>query len=1321
MTIKAHRYSLSITVRLFLIFLLSAQIAFAAASPVAMPSPGSTTPLSGDRSASELQQFTSNNHVLGFAPDTLHIVGVDRALKIAFVGANPALPVAPSNAQVDNKTPVFTEIDYQNLWNGVDLHYDKGDGIIRSTYTVKSGADVGTIKLAYNMPVTIDSSGALKMKFDHGEWVESAPVAWQEVDGKRKPVQVAFHKTAMNQVGFSVGSYNKAQPLIIDPTLNWNTVLGAGDRDSAGSINLDSNGNIIVVGSSKNSWGNPLSPHLGGNDGRAVVAKLNPSGGLVWHTFLGSIGATSAVLDDDDNIYITGIALESWGNPIDPYIDGCCGNVSVAKLDTHGALQWNTFFGNSSSYAIALDNNRNIIVTGSGASSWGTPINPHSGGANHDMFVAKLNQFGILQWNTFFGSTDRHDTTSSNRIAVDDTGNIFITGNARGSWGNPIRPYSEPDTVNSPDVFAAKISSDGILQWNTFLGGTNGNRSFDTDGGISLDSLGNLYILGRSESGWGEPVNPHLGGSPAYNCFVAKLAPTGNLVWHSFYHWQGDLNYHDCSGTGLDVDPSGNIAFTGTLQSSLINSSYFVQDIVVAELDSEGALQNSVILGTPLVGGDHNYRYNQAAAMIKDSNGSIYITGSVNSDWGDNVNIGPASPSTYYDILVAKIDGFTPGATRPIANAGPDQSVFVGDRVTLDGSQSTDPNGDLLTYSWRFLSVPNGSAALLSDSASVTPGFDVDLPGSYVLSLVVNDGMLESEADTVTISTINVAPVADAGPDQAVFKGDTVTLDAGRSSDADGDLLTYLWSFSSLPSGSIATIDNPAAINPSFHADVAGSYIVSLVVNDGTVDSLPDTVSISTVNVAPIADAGPDQAVFVGETVTLDGSQSTDADGDLLTYRWSLAARPPGSTAALNDPMSVNPSFSVDVAGSYVVSLTVNDGTVESLPDTLSVSTINIPPIANAGDDQTVFVGDLVTLNGSNSADPDGDALSFYWNFTSLPEGSSAGLNTADTANPTFTVDLPGLYVVSLIVNDGNVDSAADTVSVSTLNVAPIADAGPDQAVFVGDMVRLDGSQSMDMDGDPLSYSWRFNTLPAGSTAFLDDPALANPTFNVDVAGVYSLSLVVNDGALNSVADTVNINTVNVAPVADAGPDQSVLVGDSVTLDGSQSSDADGDSLSYSWSFTNRPAGSLAQLGDHTAVSPDFTPDMAGIYILNLVINDGTVDSVADSVTVSAVTVETAVIAALQDSLTTLNNFDPGVFKKKRSQKKLTNRLNTVINAVEKGKTVRAIRKLDNILKKTDGCASNGTPDKNDWIIDCASQDIFYSQLIDIIELMERL
>ncbi len=215
--------------------------------------------------------------------------------------------------------------------------------------------------------------------------------------------------------------------------------------------------------------------------------------------------------------------------------------------------------------------------------------------------------------------------------------------------------------------------------------------------------------------------------------------------------------------------------------------------------------------------------------------------------------------------------------SAPVAEAGQDQSVFAGDTVTLDGSESSDVDGDLLTFSWSFTSVPDESAATLSDPTAVMPTFDVDLPGTYVVQLMVNDGTVNSAPDTVTITTLNSAPVAEAGPDQPVFAGDTVTLDGSGSSDADNDPLTFSWSFISVPDDSAATLSDPTAVMPTFGADVAGMYIVQLMVNDVTVNSAPDSVVITAAPPGVTLALIGTNLVGVGLSATLEITLSTPA------------------------------------------------------------------------------------------------------------------------------------------------------------------------------------------------------------------------------------------------------------------------------------------------------------------------------------------------------------------------------------------------------------------------------------------------------------
>ncbi|MES2960372.1 MAG: PKD domain-containing protein [Pseudomonadota bacterium] len=402
-----------------------------------------------------------------------------------------------------------------------------------------------------------------------------------------------------------------------------------------------------------------------------------------------------------------------------------------------------------------------------------------------------------------------------------------------------------------------------------------------------------------------------------------------------------------------------------------------------------------------------------------------------------------------------------------------------------------------------------------------------------------------------------------------------------------------------------------------------------------TSDSGPGSTSGSgagTGNVGPVANAGIDRSLQIGETALLDGSASSDVNGDALTYAWSVTARPSGSAAAVTDATQPVARFVPDLAGDYTLSLVVNDGTLASAHDTVRVTVVasgsNRAPTADGGIDQNVSIGTVVTLDGSASWDPDGNLVTYVWTLDSKPANSAAAIVGASSPRPSLTPDQVGTYTASLVVIDSlNETSVADqvvvTVNALNKNNAPVAVAGSDQNVLVGATVELDGSGSVDTDGDLLTYSWSITSKPAGSTAQLsytdgaDDPA---PTFVADVAGVYVIGLVVGDGKANATPVSVKVTAAvgNVAPVANAGDDASTVVGTTVNLSGTLSSDANGsDALTYAWKIVSRPAGSAAAPVNPSNPTATLTPDVAGLYVIELVVSDGMLSSAPDSVVVT--------------------------------------------------------------------------------------------------------
>ena len=563
---------------------------------------------------------------------------------------------------------------------------------------------------------------------------------------------------------------------------------------------------------------------------------------------------------------------------------------------------------------------------------------------------------------------------------------------------------------------------------------------------------------------------------------------------------------------------------------------------------------------------------------------------------------------------------------QPVANAGFSQTVALHDQVHLDGSKSTDPNGDRLHFRWRIQAKPDGSRTELQGDTSVHPVLGIDQPGKYVVELVVDDGQLSSPASTVEFNTGNSPPVARGGRDQTVLKGSVVKLDGSTSSDVDSQPLRHHWEITRQPKGSKAKLDDPAAVQPRFTADRSGDYTVRLHVEDSEHEHDDCEVHVSTHDSLPVADAGPDQTVHLDDIVLLDGSGSTDVDGSELHYHWSFTTVPDGSLAQIADPSAVKTSFDADRLGAYVVQLTVGEDDDcwksdeedeeddehdhhkngkhhgdsgnhdkshrtssarhhhgehhhprhrdhECASDTVVITSEDRKPIAAAGPDRTVPLNHPITLDGSHSGDPDGTPISDYlWSISTAPAGSLATLTGDASATPGFTADLPGTYVIQLIVKSDGLTSDPDTVVIQTENSKPVADAGPAQQVTQLDVVHLDGSHSSDADHDPLTYRWSLLKKPDGSAAEISPADGVNPSFIADLPGDYVVQLIVNDGTVDSDPATTTVVAVrlNHPPVITSTPVTTATAGTAYTYD-VEGSDPDADPLTYS--LDTAPAG----------------------------------------------------------------------------------------------------------------------------------------------------
>ncbi|MEM6640750.1 MAG: PKD domain-containing protein [Pseudomonadota bacterium] len=281
---------------------------------------------------------------------------------------------------------------------------------------------------------------------------------------------------------------------------------------------------------------------------------------------------------------------------------------------------------------------------------------------------------------------------------------------------------------------------------------------------------------------------------------------------------------------------------------------------------------------------------------------------------------------------------------------------------------------------------------------------------------------------------------------------------------------------------------------------------------------------------------------------------------------------------------------------------------------------LNHCPQADAGMDLTVPDGQPVTLDASASIDIDGDALSYAWRVVKAPHGSGVLIDSSNAARTTLTPDLPGDYAVELVVTDARGAISTDTLHVSTTQSGPVAIAGDDRTIKLGESVALDGIGSFDLDGDALVYDWRLLDAPIGSRAALDAHARADVAFVPDLNGDYVAELTVTDAHGATATDQVRISTNNSAPVADAGRARTLAPGSTLLLDAGRVHDADGDALAYRWHVLSQPDGADVRISNARAAEPQVFLEDAGQYVFQLTVDDG--DALSRPATVLAEVVE---------------------------------------------------------------------------------------------------
>ena len=730
----------------------------------------------------------------------------------------------------------YAAVSYHDVYPGVDLAFHGQQRQLEFDFIVAAGASTAPIRFDVTgaTQITTDASGNLVLSSAAGDVLLHKPVAYQEKNNSRQPVDARFAVQANNTVSFELGSYDRRQELIIDPSVSYATYLGGLAEDDGYAIAVDSNGNAYVTGETKSTnfptvAGAYSASLAGGFD--VFVTKIAPGGAsLIYSTYVGGSSDDSGnaiAVDASGDAFVAGGTASSSDFPttIGAYqttFGGGSLDAFVFELSSSGgSLTYSTYLGGSGTdlaEGLALDASGNAYIVGS---TYSTNFPTHgaiqgsiNGGSNG--FVTKLNSSGnALVYSTYLGGGTGDIAIA---VAADSSGNAYVTGATQNSTF-PTTAGAFQKTCGTAancngglsDAFVSVINASGsAFVYSTFLGGSNADQGL----GIAVDAAGDAYVTGQTQSNTDFPTKSAIQatfGGGTQDAFVTELNPAGSALVYSTY-LGGSGND---SGAAIAVDSGMNAYVTGQTASTNFPTASPTQsankgenDAFVTEISAGGtALVFSTYLGGSLnedtstsLGGS------AVGAIAVDSDGAyIYVTGNTAStdfptQSPDQLNNGGGT-----DAFVAKYaqTNFGIAATTP---APVNPGVSGTSTVTLSSINGfSSPVNLTCSVAGTGSSLPTCSAASFSTNP-VTP---------------VSGGT----NTTLTIATTTSTP----GGTYTV----TVTGTSGGFVHSTTVSLTV-----NVPDFSVAA-STPAAVNPGS----SGTSTVTLTSSNGY--NLPVTLSCS--------------------------------------------------------------------------------------------------------------------------------------------------------------------------------------------------------------------------------------------------------------------------------------------------------------------------------------------------------------------------------------------------------------------------------------------------------------------------------------------
>jgi hypothetical protein len=742
-------------------------------------------------------------------------------LQFELVGANKDAPVSAtdrlpgiSNYYIGNDPakwragiPNYGSVSYRDTYSGIDVAYSGDHGLLESTFIVAPGADPGNIRMRVDgaKGLRIAEAGDLILSLEGGSVKLQQPAAYQIVEGARREVRSGYKLLARNEVAFWLGSYDRRQKLIIDPTLAYSTYLGGsgfvGIGDGANIVAADSTGAAYVTGYTTSTdfpTQNAQQGNLGAGTGEvenAFVTKFSASGtSLVYSTYLGGDGidgGNGIAIDSAGAAYVTGSA-SSTNFPLllplpgqSEFIGSRCGYVS--SFSPAGALTFSTYLcGGATDYgkAIAVDGNKDIYATGFTDSSSFPPVNaiqPSLSGTT-DAYICKLAAVtangSSLLFSSYFGG---NVYTNSGGIALDGSSppNIYLAGSTNSTvfpTKSPIQATNNASANAGYNAWVAELSvpAAGVpsVVYSTFLGGSVGDAAYN----LAADSAGNAYVAGSTYSPDFPVKNPIQ--TPPSNgvesVFVTKIAAGGGSLDFSTYFGGS------AGGRALDIalDTTGNIYVTGytdafdfptrlPLQATLNGS----QSAFVTEFKGDGSdyILSTYLGGSYSTAGGQNY----GGGITVDSLGNIYVVGeNVTIDF-PTVNPFQASlKSANGNGFVAKIAPATPAGPQLFPGALNFGSVVNG---TTSQSQTVSlANGSNATdISSTVVSGPN--AADFSDFSTCGQTVPATVVCNFTVTFTPSTTAAESATLTINEST-GTQTIALSGTGAVVPPPGTITV-----------------------------------------------------------------------------------------------------------------------------------------------------------------------------------------------------------------------------------------------------------------------------------------------------------------------------------------------------------------------------------------------------------------------------------------------------------------------------------------------------------------------------------------------------------------